>query len=826
MGLTESTPTPREKRFGMPGLRRCKLDSLIIHRLAIFLLAFLSAAVVRAELPSQVLYNVFPAGGQAGTSVSIAVEGTNLDGLAGVRFANPRMTSQTKDKNQFVLTIPPDVQPGVYDLRTFGTYGVSGPRAFFVSNRTETREADSNDSLDQAQPVELDGVVNGRLEKPGDIDCYQFAAKAGQRVVLELWAQRIDSPLRGVLEVYDHERRRVAVNRGYAGVDPLVDFRVPADGAYFVKLSEQTYLGSPDHVYRLEIDTGPRVEFAVPAVVAQGQAARVTLFGRNLNPPPASGRSENSAVGPFDQVEIDLAPSHVGPTPMPLRSTQTIFEAFPYYHPRGHAPVLIGVTDVPVVVCGTDNHLPERAQEIVFPCEVSGQLTRVDERDWFAVHARKGDVLWIEALGARIGAPVDLDVVVADEHQRELLQLTDNVQNLGGTRFPTDHTDPAGRFVAPADGKYLIMVRNLIGGPQPDPRQIYRLSVRREEPDFHLTVVPRRADQPTGLNVCRGGREMAEVFAVRRRGLSGPIRISAENLPSGIQCPDVWLGAGEDRAALILSASRDAPARVGTLTLFGRAEAGGMEIRRPVRGGTMVRSGHPTGWGRLTDDVPIGVAPEASLNVSATPAESRVFQDSILDVAIDVERQPGCEGPIHLTGVGLPQGMENHVTTIPAGSTRGWLSFGIPGSLPAGPYTFALQAETEITVNKAKVAVTTFSNSITIEVAPARIRVAIDPRTPRKIARGQIIQVKYRAERLNGFIGKIHTELALPGGVAGIRGRGVTFTSQQDTGEIQVIATDDAPTGRLVFLRLDAVGTVEDRPVFRGSRFLELEITE
>jgi hypothetical protein len=240
----------------------------------------------------------------------------------------------------------------------------------------------------------------------------------------------------------------------------------------------------------------------------------------------------------------------------------------------------------------------------------------------------------------------------------------------------------------------------------------------------------------------------------------------------------------------------------------------------------MVRPGHPTGWGRLTDDVPVGIAPQASLAVAATPAESRVFQDSILDLAIDVERRPGADGPVHLTGVGLPQGMDNPVATIPAGSTRGWLSFGIPGSLSSGPYTFAVQAETEVDLNNAKVGVTTFSNPITIQVFPARIRVVLDPHTPRKIARGRIILVKYRAERLNGFIGKIHTELAAPGGVTGIRGRGVTFTGQQETGEIQVIATEDAPPGRLAFLRLEAVGTVEDQPACRGSRFLELEITE
>lgn len=803
---------------------------LAAFHFGVVILALVFVRELQAELPSPVLGNVFPAGGQAGTTLSVTVEGSGLDGLMAVRFSDSRITSQKGDGNQFTLTIPPDIRPGVYDVRIVGKYGVSGPRAFLIGNRSEGREAEPNDTPEKAQSIVLNESVNGRLDKPGDIDCYRFTANAGQRVVVESWAERLDSPLHGVLEVYNSDGRRVAVNRGHSGIDPLVDFRVPADGTYVVRFFDQTYLGGSDHVYRLDIDTGPRVEFAVPSVVQQGQVSRVALFGRNLKQRGPAVASQPGFADDFDRIEIELQSSRAGLTPLPLRSIQNVFDAFAHYHPGGHLPVLIGVTDVPVVRDAADNHRPEQAKQITVPCEVSGQLTDGDERDWFTFAASKGDVLWIEALGDRIGSPVDLDVIVADAGQRELLRLADHVQNLGGMRFPTHHTDPAGRFVAPADGKYFLMIRNLISGPDADPRRIYRLAVRREEPDFHVTLVPRRGDQPTGLNLWRGGRELAEVFAVRRRGLTGAIRVSAENLPPGVECPDVWLGPGEERGIVILTASRDAAAGVHSLKFLGHADVGGggggVEITRPVRGGTMVRAGHPTGWGRMTEDIPVSLAPEASLFISATPGEANVFQDSIIDVAIDIERRFGADGAIQLTGVGLPQGMDSPVVSIPAGSSRGWLSFAVPTSLAPGPYTFAVQADCEIPFNNGKGTVTTFSNPITIQVAPARIHVTIDPRTPRKIARGKIIQVRYKAERRQGFIGKIHTELAAPGGVVGIRGRGVTFTGQTETGDIQVIATENAVPGRLVFLRLEAVGTVEDQPVFRGSRFLELEITE
>ena len=75
----------------------------------------------------------------------------------------------------------------------------------------------------------------------------------------------------------------------------------------------------------------------------------------------------------------------------------------------------------------------------------------------------------------------------------------------------------------------------------------------------------------------------------------------------------------------------------------------------------------------------------------------------------------------------------------------------------------------------------------------------------------------------------MHTELAVPGRVTdgvGLRGRGETFVGQTDTGSLQIIVNEDAPLGRQPFLRLFTVGVVEDEPVFFGSSFLALEITE
>ncbi|MBN9120286.1 MAG: PPC domain-containing protein [Planctomycetes bacterium] len=794
-------------------------------------LLLLMGAHARGQSPNPVLNTVYPPGGQAGTSAIVVLDGTGLDGLRDVRSVIPKLSAKKLDGNRFQLDIPTGTPTGVYDLRAVGTHGMSSPRSFVVGNRTEVSEAEPNDTFDTAQDVPLDIVVNGRVEKPGDVDCFRFKAKAGQRVVLDCSAERIDSKLRAVLEVCDADGKRLAVSRGYTVIDPLVDFLAPADGIYYAKVFDLSYLGSTAHFYRLEIDTKPRVEFAVPCAVTRGKTAKVKLYGRNLAP------REVTKGGPaLDGVEVEITPPEVGrhgSVPLRLRSAQMALDCFAYHYPGGHAPVLMAVTDVPVVVAAA-NHASDRAQEVAVPSEVCGQLTDGDERHWYAVRVRRGEVLWLESFAARMGSPVDLDVRVLDpDGKNELLELAPTLENLGGARFATAHPDPAGRWVAPADGRYLIQVRNLTGGLNRDPRRLYRLSVRREEPDFHLAAVSRRPDQPAGLNLMAGGREMLEVLAVRHRGMSGPIRVTAENLPPGIQCSDVWIGPGQDRGIVVLSANRDCPPFAGGLNLTGRADVGGTTITRPAKGGAMIWPGQPVPSGRITQEIPLATTSEAPLLLTATPAETAVDQESVLDVAVDLEQRfEGATGLVHLTAVGLPRSAGASVATIPAGKTKGWISLAFPAALPPGPYTFAVRAETTVPVAGAKgaksnpVAVTVVSNPITVTVRPARIVLEIDPRTPTKIARGKIIQLHFTAERKHGFIGKVHTELVAPGGVVGLRARGVTLVGQSDSGTLQVIATEDAPLGRHLFLRLDAVGTVEDQPRYRASRFVELEITE
>lgn len=807
-------------------------------------LAMLAGHTAFGQVPP-VLNTVFPAGGQVGQSVEVTVNGSNLQGLRTLHCGVPGVRCERLDPSRLRLTIPPDAPRGQCDLWAVGDNGVSSPRTFVIGNRIEQLETEPNETVSAAMSVPLNVVINGRLDKAGDSDHFRFEAKQGQRVVIECLAERIDSRLRAVLEVFDASGRRLAVNRGYFGIDPLIDFRVPADGSYVVKVQDLTSSRSAEHYYRLDIDTGPRVAFSVPSVIERGKSRRVALFGWNLTQAngAASVSPSLSTLDTFDRADVEIPASLAEaswPLPVRLLPVQAVLEGFAYQLPGSHVPVLIGVTDVPVVLDRADNHSASSAQVIAVPCEVSGQLVAGDEQDWFAISARRGDVLFIEALGQRIQSPVDLQISVLDAaDQRELVQFGDEVRNIGGA-FPTGHLDPAGRWVCPADGRYLVAVRNLIGGLQTDPRRTYRLSVRREEPDFQLVAVPRR-DDPAGLNVKRGGREVLDLLAFRRRGFDGSIRVTALDLPAGMECLDVWLGPGVDRTTLVVAADRNATTSFGELKLKAFAD----ELRptsRSVRGGTIVRSGTPIGWGRITSQIPIAVAGDAPLRITADahePLDHHLYgklsakhsPGGIVDVAVHIERiDSGHQAPVKLIGVGLPDSIRNQTAVIPPGQQKGYLSFHLPPTLPVGRYSLAIRAETTVSTSDTKTeTVAVISNPVTFELQPAAILVEVDPFAVTQAKRGETIKVGYSAKRLHGFIGKMHTELATPGrvtDVVGLRGRGETFTGQTDKGALQIVINDDAPLGRQPFLRLFTVGVVEDEPTYFGSGFFPLEIVE
>jgi hypothetical protein len=134
------------------------------------------------------------------------------------------------------------------------------------------REPDAAARSPQPLPVPI--IVNGRIDHPGDWDVFRWEGRAGQQIIAEVDARRLDSPVDSVLELTDATGKRLAFNDDHEDkadafhthhADSLISYTLPVDGTYCVRLGDAQHKGGAEYAYRLRISP-PRPDFALRVV--------------------------------------------------------------------------------------------------------------------------------------------------------------------------------------------------------------------------------------------------------------------------------------------------------------------------------------------------------------------------------------------------------------------------------------------------------------------------------------------------------------------------------------------------------------------------------
>ncbi len=721
------------------------------------LLAALAVArPVLAQLPAPRLTAIIPPGGQAGTKVDVSLAaGSDLDEANQLLFSHPGITATQKTVDpapfqsgpqpaagQFQLAIAADVPAGVYEVRSVGYFGVSTPRAFVVGDHPELNEAEPNNERTQAQALVVNAVVNGTADGESP-DFFQFEGRAGQTLVIDCWAYRIDSRMDATLAVLNSAGKELARSRDESGLDPRIVFRVPADGSYFVQVFDYTYQAGNEHFYRLSVRSAPQIELVFPFAGAPGATQSFTLYGYNL-PGGVAGADPRTGTELLERLMVEIpVPTVEGLAGerelgglIESQSASVDQFAFRLPSPLGASnPVRIGLaTSTVLLESPTPNDTRDEAQTIATPCEVSGQFFPARDVDWYALDAKAGQTYWIEVIAARLGQPVDADLMIeggggrsadtgegrpgrrgrrnrrnnpAPEIQGDGLQMFDDTQpEVGGVAFRTASSDPVVAWTAPKDGIHRIAVRDLFSAGKGNPRHAYRLSIRPAQPDFQLVAAlrqPAKDDQqvaPWSLVLRKGGANAMRLLAMRRDGFDGPIQVSVEGVPPGVTCPPVTIGAGETSVYVPFSAAEDAASFAGEVRIIGRAKIGEQEVARVARGGDLLfasqqnesSKARPRVTARTVlavvgDSVPWSVATGA-----AQPLESS--RNGKLQIPITVARRGEFKGNVVVRPQLLPREMQLAEVTVAADQTTATLELSLTPNAPLGEFTIPLQTET------------------------------------------------------------------------------------------------------------------------------------
>lgn len=697
-----------------------------------------SPASVWAQLPATQLTSVFPPGAKAGSSVQVKTGGADQEESTQLLFSHPgikaavAMTAATEFEKArpqpgvFDVQIAGDVSAGVYEARVVGRFGISNPRAFVIGNYDETIDAGGNGQPANAKKLTVNSTMNGTVDS-NQFDYFTLTLKSGQRVVIDCWAKRIDSRLRGTLILYDPSGKELVRDRGSANDDPLLDFTAAHDGEYRVALYDFTYRGGAEYFYRLTAHSGPQIDFVFPPSGLAGSNNSYVLYGRNLpGGTPAEGVKLKGVA--LEKLSVNIPLPADDPKFRSLEigdfvsSTGALLDGIAYRFEKSN-PSPIHFARGPVAPETEPNNQPGQSQRVAFPCEVVGQFYPANDVDYFSFEAKKGEVYDIEVISHQLGLPTDPILTIwkmkkndkGEEVAQDVTQVDDpsDRNNRIASEFDTSTDDPEYRLTADEDAVYRVMVRDQFGERRSDPRMVYRLAIHRGEPDFRLVALPQLLAAPAnnnntvplgGVSVRKGGAAPIEVRVDRRYGFAGDVEATIEGLPPGATCPSVVIGANSRTGLLIVSATQDAAAWAGTIRVQGKAKVGDRELVRAARAGVAVwntanRQQELVPY-RVTRDLAFAVVDRESQPALVQAAEDKVWETSRggkLDVPIKVTRRSDFKEDLTLAPINPPNELKPGNFTVKGADGEGKLQIAATnGNVKPGMYTFVLRSDTKL----------------------------------------------------------------------------------------------------------------------------------
>ncbi|MGL4555248.1 MAG: PPC domain-containing protein [Gemmataceae bacterium] len=601
------------------------------------LLALLLPALASAQVSYPMITHTHPVAVQRGKTAAVTVSGAmNFAETTRALFEGPglraavipeKMPEKTARAVRLEVTADAAATPGVRDFRVAGDLGLSSVGQIVITDHPVVEEQPKNDTREAAQAVPVPCVVAGKVEAAEDADHYKFRAKAGQTVTFEVFCARIQDRIHDlqkhadpIVTVYDSAGRELAANDDFYFADPLVAVTFKADGEYVVQVRDSKYDGDPRWVYALMIDSGPHPTHVFPPAARAGAPVTLEAVGTGL-----TARLTAPASPGVHEVVLDTAKGKSAPVPLIVSALPQAVEAEP-------------------------NDDPARATRLALPCGINGRVGKPGDVDHYTFAAKKAAAVRFEVKARRFGTRLlsSLDSVIDVLNSRGAVLATSD--DLNGK-------DAALAFTPPADGDYVLRVRDLNG--KGGPTAVYHVEAEPVSPDFTLKVDGDKA------MIGPGGSAAWYVQLTRLGGFTGPVKIDVKGLPQGVTVNPLTVAPGQVQGLLVLSATADARITAAEVTVSGTGEPG----TRPAQARQEI---YFPGGGRGTIDVAAFavavVRPGDLLKVTVTPDEVNLKPGGEVRLDVTVERAAGFDKGVSLD-VTLRHLGQVYGNTLPPGVT-------------------------------------------------------------------------------------------------------------------------------------------------------------
>ena len=256
---------------------------------------------------------VYPAGGKMGEELEVTFLGDAAGPL------KQKVTPATEPNENYEILAEQD-----------GLIAPSG-NTFRLFPHGNVLEQEPNDGLAEATPGELPMAFNGIIEKEKDIDRFKFTATKDQVFEVHCYARRIRSALDPVMYILNAQGSAVVGNDDSAGPDSYFRFQCPADGEYYLQISDHLQRGAEDFVYRVEFTpVTPTLTLGIPRVARYSQYRQAVYVPRGNRFATLMSVSRGNFGGDVVFEGNDLPAGvtmHTGTVPASMSVYPIVFEA-------------------------------------------------------------------------------------------------------------------------------------------------------------------------------------------------------------------------------------------------------------------------------------------------------------------------------------------------------------------------------------------------------------------------------------------------------------------------------------------------------------------
>lgn len=605
----------------------------------IVLILFMAAGIAHAQVAPQ-LTSISPRAAQRGQTIDVTLEGKNINENAEIWFNNEGITAEIKKKSpaatvrfngsgisgnipnnpRLVISfqIAPEAPLGNHQIRLITPNGVSNPQNFIVGDLTEIKEQEPNATPAEANMLELPVTVNGVVSSIDDVDMFRFKLKKGARLICDINAQRMGSPLDSYIELFDPSGTEVVKSGDGNGLDSFIDYTTKQEGEYTLYLRDIRYQGGGNYLYRLSIGELPYLQSVFPLGGKRGAANNVNVAGANL--------------GSVNAIQLDISPDASLGIQQLRVSTPSGLETNPY-------PYAIGEFNE-ANETEPNNALAEE-NKIGTPITVNGKIEKAGDVDRYSIKVEKGTRFVFEVKAREFRSQLDPILTIYSHKKGETEESVE--EQVLSVNDDASGVDAIVAFTFPEAGDYGISVRDLNnagGGDYP-----YRLTIRPLNPSFRVNV---STDNP---RISRGGTLMMTVSAARVDGFNGALRFYSPDLPKGFVVSPTILYAGQNQGLLTITAPVDAPLGLHPFSIVGVGAVGGRRIEETAS----------------PQEILLTVMEAPPFTLSFADVDINVVHNKSTNFHVIADRQDGFNGPIALTVQGMPVRISGGKATIPAG---------------------------------------------------------------------------------------------------------------------------------------------------------------